>query len=522
MKRKTLLLSLILLLIVTSNAFSQFDSVLIKKYFSNFNDPSKNLAPFGDQNGDGYGDFIAYNCQEGEINVFLGGAQIDTIPYVKISSSGQFIIGFALIDINHDDKDDIVLRDYFEQKTKVFIGGEELDSIPDIILESPQGVSQFYGRMENAGDFNGDGYDDLMIRDSYLPNSNEEIGVNYFFSTYPVFDTIPEMTFCGDTLNNIKRGITSFGDINGDGLQDFLYHGGGPEDSTYFMGMVLGNAEWDTTSTVIHYNTENIFDVIYTHFINDINGDGKDDILINSYGNFYPYYYTESILYGSIPFDVVPDVGLNTQNSSLVDEPISVGDVNGDGYNDILGLGGFGYPFSRLWLGGSNMNNHNLPVMGWGGTEDFFGGMINAVGDVDGDGVNDFAVGTATMTGTCRSGYFKIFKGDTSITTGIEEEPTFKLEGFELYEPYPNPFNPNVTIAFNISKSSSISISLYDILGKEIKQIIKNQQREAGKYEEVINTSTLNLSSGVYVIQLQATAENRLIFSSSKKLNLIK
>ena len=173
-------------------------------------------------------------------------------------------------------------------------------------------------------------------------------------------------------------------------------------------------------------------------------------------------------------------------------------------------------------IGGSNMNNHNLPVMGWGGSEDFFGGMINKVGDVDGDGINDFEVGTATMTGTCRSGYFMIFKGDTSVTTGIDEQPIQLADDFELYEPYPNPFNPNVTIAFKISKSSSITLTLYDILGKEIKQIIKNQQREAGKYEEVIDTSELSLSSGVYVIQLQAVSDNKIIFSSSKKLNLIK
>lgn len=508
--------------ILIDNGFSQFDSVLIKKNFSNFNDPSKNIAPFGDQNGDGYGDFIAYDCQEGKINVFLGGTQIDTLPYLKISSSGNFIYGFAVIDVNHDTKYDIVIWDNYEQKIKVFYGGEELDSIPDIILEPPQGVSQFFGRMKNAGDFNGDGYDDLVISDPYLPGSNKEIQVSYFFSTYPVFDNIPEMIICGDTLNNIEKYAASFGDINGDGLQDVLFKGGGVPDSTKFMGIILGNAQWDTTSAVIHYNTENIFDVIYTHFINDINGDGKDDILINSYGNFYPYYYTESIIYGSIPFDVVPDVGLNTQNDALLGPAISVGDVNGDGYNDFLGLGGFGYPNARLWLGGSNMNNHNLPVMGWGGSEDFFGGMINKVGDVDGDGINDFAVGTATMTGTCRSGYFMIFKGDTSVTTGIDEQPIQLADDFELYEPYPNPFNPNVTIAFKISKSSSITLTLYDILGKEIKQIIKNQQREAGKYEEVINTSELSLSSGVYVIQLQAVSDNKIIFSSSKKLNLIK
>ncbi len=513
---------LVMLLIFPFNAFSQFDSVLIKKYIATNNFTTRNIIAMGDQNSDGFDDFVAYDCSTNAFYMFYGGNPPDTTNFLQFNyeAGGR---GLAGIDLNQDGIKDIILLKGYERKFLVFYGGTDIDTSPDLEFNALAGTSDIFGYfIRNAGDFNGDGFDDLVISDGYLPNSNEEIEVSYFFSTYPVFDTIPEMIFCGDTTNNIKKFISSFGDVNGDGLQDFIYLGGGPVDSTYFMGIVLGNPQWDITSAVIHYQTENIFDVIYTYFINDINGDGKDDILINSYGSFYPYYYTESILYGSIPFDVIPDVGLNTQNDALVDEPISIGDVNGDGYNDFLALGGFGYPFARLWLGGSNMNNHNLPVMGWGGLEDFFGGMINKVGDVDGDGVNDFVVGTATMTGTCKSGYFKIFKGDTSVTTGIGEQPILKPEDFELYEPYPNPFNPNVTITFKLGKSSSISLTLYDILGKEIKQIIANQQREAGKYEQVINTSELKLSSGVYVIQLQAISDNKLIFNSSKKLNLIK
>lgn len=129
---------LVMILTFSFNGFSQFDSVLLKKYFSNLNNPYRNLAPFGDQNSDGYSDFIAYNCFEGKINVFFGGTHLDTIPYVKISSSDQGILSFAIIDINHDLKEDIVIRDYYDQKTKVFYGGAELDSIPDVVLDPPK------------------------------------------------------------------------------------------------------------------------------------------------------------------------------------------------------------------------------------------------------------------------------------------------------------------------------------------------------------------------------------------------
>jgi hypothetical protein len=513
---------LAILFTLSFSAFSQFDSVLITKNIATNNFTTRNIIAMGDQNSDGYDDFIAYDCSTNVFYLYYGGNPPDTSNFLLFN---YLVIGRGItsIDINHDDKLDIVLKNQ-DRKFLVFYGGANIDTIADLEFNSLAGSSGDFGYwIRNGGDFNGDGFDDLVMSDPYLPYSNEDIIVNYFFSTYPVFDTIPEMIFCGDTLNNVQKGINSFGDINGDGLQDFLYHGGGVPDSTKFMGIVLGNAQWDTTSVVIHYNSENIFNVIYTDFINDINRDGKDDILINSYGNFYPYYYTESILYGSIPFDVIPDVGLNTQNVGLSYGPISIGDVNGDGYNDFLALGqGFGYPYSRLWLGGSNINNHNLPVMGWGGSEDFFGGMINTVGDLDGDGVNDIVIGTAPMAVYCIDGYFKIFKGDTAVTTGIEEQLIFQPQSFELNEPYPNPFNPNVTIAFKLGNLSSITLTLYDILGKEIKQIISHQQMEAGKYEHMINTTELNLTSGVYVIQLQAISDNNIIFNSSKKVILLK
>lgn len=513
----------LLLILLSVNAFAQFDSLIFIKYIATNDYVSKNIIAMGDQNDDGYDDFIAYNCSTKSFTLFYGGNPPDTTlnMHFNYEARGR---GLAAIDINLDGKKDIILKNQ-EYLFLVFWGGQNIDTIPDMQFNTPKGASYNFGSyIKNAGDFNGDGFDDLIMYDPYLPNSNEEIGVDYFCSVYPAFDLIPEMVFHGDTLNNIRKGITSFGDLNGDSLQDFLYVGRNVPDSNRYIGIVLGNQQWDTTTIASYYESEHPF-IVYSYrvnFINDINKDGKDDLLIQSYGNFYPYYFNQSILYGSIPLDTIPDVGLNTQNVNILNE-VSIGDVNGDGFNDFLSLQGFGYPIAKLWLGSNNMNNNNLPIRAWGNSPDFFGGMINKVGDVDGDGVNDFALGTATMTGTCRDGLFVIVKGDTSVkVVGVKNDTDAQPEGFKLLEPYPNPFNPEVKIEFKTGERAIINLTLFDILGREIKRIIIDEEKDAGSYEVEINSSTLNLSSGVYIIKMEAIKESRTVYSSSKKINLIK
>ena len=74
----------------------------------------------------------------------------------------------------------------------------------------------------------------------------------------------------------------------------------------------------------------------------------------------------------------------------------------------------------------------------------------------------------------------------------------------ELYQNYPNPFNPNTTISYHLPNSSDVKIKVYDLLGKEVDNLV-NAKQTAGRY--TIQFDASNLSSGVYIIQLQ-TAEN--------------
>ncbi len=85
---------------------------------------------------------------------------------------------------------------------------------------------------------------------------------------------------------------------------------------------------------------------------------------------------------------------------------------------------------------------------------------------------------------------------------------------YEVYNNYPNPFNPTTTIKFDLPNDGLVQMKVYDILGNEVATLV-NEQKVAGRYEVNFNASTL--ASGVYIYKLQAGD-----FVQSKKMILLK
>jgi hypothetical protein len=76
---------------------------------------------------------------------------------------------------------------------------------------------------------------------------------------------------------------------------------------------------------------------------------------------------------------------------------------------------------------------------------------------------------------------------------------------------YPNPFNPETTIAFNIEKPASVNISIYNIKGQKVTSLL-DELFLKGKHEVVWNGRDANnkpVSSGIYYVQL-LTGEDRI------------
>lgn len=83
-----------------------------------------------------------------------------------------------------------------------------------------------------------------------------------------------------------------------------------------------------------------------------------------------------------------------------------------------------------------------------------------------------------------------------------------------LSQNYPNPFNPTSTIRFGLPKNSEFMLTLYDIMGREVKTLV-NGNVQAGEY--LYKFEVYNFSSGVYIYVMRAGD-----FVSAKKMIILK
>jgi len=90
---------------------------------------------------------------------------------------------------------------------------------------------------------------------------------------------------------------------------------------------------------------------------------------------------------------------------------------------------------------------------------------------------------------------------------------------YQLYENYPNPFNPRTCITFQLPERGFVTLKIYDVLGREIKSLL-HDNREAGVHQlfwDGADDSGLRVASGVYFCRMTCSD-----FSATRKLLLLK
>ena len=95
-----------------------------------------------------------------------------------------------------------------------------------------------------------------------------------------------------------------------------------------------------------------------------------------------------------------------------------------------------------------------------------------------------------------------------SVITGIGNLNNEIPNAFYLYQNYPNPFNPSTTIRFDVPKASSVKLTVYDITGRKIADLV-NENMAAGKHSVVLNG--INLASGVYFYKIETLEFNKIM-----------
>jgi len=89
---------------------------------------------------------------------------------------------------------------------------------------------------------------------------------------------------------------------------------------------------------------------------------------------------------------------------------------------------------------------------------------------------------------------------DTLSVVDVENEIE-KVYNFQLYQNFPNPFNPTTSILYNLKEESFVLLKIYDVLGKEV-EVLVNENKSAGQHEIFFNAK--NITSGIYFYSLSA------------------
>lgn len=118
------------------------------------------------------------------------------------------------------------------------------------------------------------------------------------------------------------------------------------------------------------------------------------------------------------------------------------------------------------------------------------------------------------------SGIPSIDSKKTFLKNKIQNVLSTSLE-YELRQNYPNPFNPVTNIQFDIPKEGLVTLKVYDILGREVRNIV-NEFKQAGSY--IVSFDGSALASGIYLYRIQVTDARgyNVQFAQTKRMILIK
>ncbi len=474
----------------------------------------REILPLGDQNLDGFDDFAVQafgigpqGTDEGVwIDFFHGGNPPSTEPYMRIQTppDGIWTGDVWTLDFNGDDFADIMLTG----NVKIYFGGPDMDTIPDV--DWPNQRRDTETAKQPLGDFNGDGFDDFFRHDYPLSGDSTEI----FWGGVP-FDTIPDLVLHSSS-GAVQRSLPrSHGDLNGDGIEDFVTANSSVE------GMVLhvyfGSPNPDT---IPNQSVQLMgFMVSHTDIVPDLNGDERDDLIV--WGGGGPGSY--NVFLGGDLQNSVPDFNLNSDCVVSLDEARNygpeisgAGDYNNDGIKDLLIVGPNcpNWGIGSLYLGYHWLNADPVwTIWGRDAPYDLIGIRFAAgVGDVNNDGFDDVALGAFNNDFDGWRGRVVVLAG-RGMQVAADEEP-IGTPGNLNVSAYPNPFNSTTTLRLNLPIGArNVTLTVNNILGQQV----EHREIEVLTPQIEIQLSADNWPSGIYFAEVQAKNKTQI-----KKLVLLK
>ena len=409
------------------------------------------VSTAGDVNGDGYSDvIIGANCydngetDEGRAYVFLGSSGGLLANPSWFAESDQAFSNYgtrvsAAGDVNGDGYSDVMASaikfdngENDEGKVYLYHGSSSgLSATPNWTSESNNENSVFGYQLKTAGDVNGDGYSDVIIGAQSFSNGESAEGKAFvYYGSAAGLSQQPNWTYEGNqALAYLGYGVSSAGDVNGDGYSDvlvsaFRYDNGQTDEGIVYMfyGSSTGlsvNPNWSAEG-----NQETADFGFSVSNAGDVNGDGYDDVLIgawaytngeNDEGKTFVYHGSATGLSSNPNWTAES----NQTESYFGTSASTAGDVNGDGYSDVI----VGAPHfeNGTWREGRAFVYHGSPAglsssPNWTGESDWtfaiYGFTVASAGDVNGDGYSDVIVGAHYYNGN--TGKVYVYYGNES------------------------------------------------------------------------------------------------------------
>jgi hypothetical protein len=400
------------------------------------------VAAAGDVNGDGFSDVLigasGYDngeAEEGKAFAYYGSAAgLSTIPNWSFESNRPVAnLGFELDtagDVNGDGYSDVIIaaRNYpplatagipGTGKAYVFHGSATgLALAPAWTAEPGQAEATFGYSCGTAGDVNGDGFGDVVIGAGLYDNGEDQEGRAYLYEGSPAgLQDHPSWIVEGNQAGAaLGEAVGTAGDVTGDGYSDLIigatyYDNGQPNEGTVFIYEGSAAGPERTPSWTIDSNVAEAYFGRSVGTAGDVNGDGFSDILAGS-----PFFSNGEVWEGKVFMYLGSASGVSTTPSWSIESNqvdalfgtvlCTAGDVNGDGYSDVIvtgpGLDAPRSPESAIDEGflyiypGSAAGLSTTPIltvtMDTSGLR--FGNHAGSAGDVNGDGFSDVLAGT--------------------------------------------------------------------------------------------------------------------------------
>ena len=455
------------------------------------------MSTCGDQNGDGCDEFLISNENPGEVMMFYGGTNLDTIPDMifGIGRGKPRCITFGE-NIRSTEHGEILITHILNGYLTMYMYdcGSELDTIPEMIFQGPNQYSDGFGVNVGIEDINDDGWNDIVTAAyQYDPGSGDR-GRLYVFYGGADMDTIPDFTITAaynDFGDRFGIGLAC-GDVNGDGYSDILAMTALPTKAWLFYG----GAELDSIPDWSYQALPPVYLNTSCLIVPNFNGDQYADMF------FHDNTYFSYVFFGA--------QAISSQPNQILNEAGSVqklaGDLNDDGFGDIVGLNMIGVKITYGSLSGAiNGETVITPDAPYG---------TGYCGDVNGDGFDDIAYYSQEPFNYGQMGIY----ADTTLSS-VHYDPAPVASSFGLYQNYPNPFNNSTTIPFTLNRAGKVELRVYDVLGRRVWGL-GSRVWEAGMHEVVWDAE--GTVSGVYLLRLSVEGMTDIPVCPTRKVVLLK